>query len=241
MLSLARVLPLAEAFDVYLLGTGLPSFWVARMGEMRLTLGLSGWTANDWSGGSSLDLLAPPGEAKQHRLESAASALQRERALSFDALQAAMLCDPGDCAATLNQLALAGQVIHDLQAGVFRWRQVMDMPLGAAELGEASQEATESKRLLRAGEVELVSRTPSQDGAEVLIGKHRRTELELVIDRDGVVRRGKCSCSHHHRCGVRRGPCRHLLALRSLAMTRHSSEDASTTQWYNRLVNWSDN
>ena len=42
------------------LGTGFPSFWVARMGEMRLTLGLSGWTTNDWTRGSALDLLAPP-------------------------------------------------------------------------------------------------------------------------------------------------------------------------------------
>ena len=44
LLSLTRLLPLAERFDVYLLGTGLPSFWVAKMGNMRLTLGLSGWT-----------------------------------------------------------------------------------------------------------------------------------------------------------------------------------------------------
>ncbi len=60
LLVLARLLPLAERFDVYLLGTGLPSFWVAQMGEMRLTLGLSGWTTNDWTRGSALDLLAPP-------------------------------------------------------------------------------------------------------------------------------------------------------------------------------------
>ena len=53
-------LPLAERFDVYLLGTGLPSFWVAQMGEMRLTLGLSGWTVNDWTRSAALDLLAPP-------------------------------------------------------------------------------------------------------------------------------------------------------------------------------------
>ena len=31
LLVLARLLPLAERFDVTLLGTGLPSFWVAHM------------------------------------------------------------------------------------------------------------------------------------------------------------------------------------------------------------------
>ncbi len=49
LLVLARLLPLVERVDVYLLGSGMPSFWVAQMGDMRLTLGLSGWTANDWT------------------------------------------------------------------------------------------------------------------------------------------------------------------------------------------------
>ncbi len=57
---LARVLPLVDVAEVYLLGTGLPSFWVVRMGEMRLLLGLSGWTVNDWTGASALDQLVPP-------------------------------------------------------------------------------------------------------------------------------------------------------------------------------------
>ena len=47
LLVLARTLALAERFDVHLLGTGLPHFWVARMGDMRLTVGFSGWTVND--------------------------------------------------------------------------------------------------------------------------------------------------------------------------------------------------
>ena len=57
---LARLLPLVESIEVHLLATGLPSFWVVRMGEMIFTLGLSGWTTNDWSAGSALDLLQPP-------------------------------------------------------------------------------------------------------------------------------------------------------------------------------------
>ena len=63
LMSLARVLPLAERFEVRLLGSGLPSIWVAHMGELRFTLALSGWTANDWSSGANLDLLAPAATA----------------------------------------------------------------------------------------------------------------------------------------------------------------------------------
>ena len=46
---LERLIPIAKKFTVYLLGNGMPSFYVADLGPMSFTLGLSGWTANDWS------------------------------------------------------------------------------------------------------------------------------------------------------------------------------------------------
>jgi len=52
LMTLARVLPLAERIEVALLGSGLPSFWVLHMGEMAFVLALSGWTANDWTSAS---------------------------------------------------------------------------------------------------------------------------------------------------------------------------------------------
>ena len=62
---LARLLPLLDEAEVYLLGTGLPSFWSIRMGEMRLLLGLSGWTANDWTGLDGPRPARPPGRAQR--------------------------------------------------------------------------------------------------------------------------------------------------------------------------------
>jgi hypothetical protein len=59
LLTLERLIPVAQSFTVHLLGTGMPSFWVANMPDMAFTLGLSGWTANDWSSGSQLALMAP--------------------------------------------------------------------------------------------------------------------------------------------------------------------------------------
>ncbi|MEN1678433.1 MAG: SWIM zinc finger family protein [Planctomycetota bacterium] len=241
LLTLARMLPLAESFDVYLLGTGMPSFWVARMGEMRLTLGLSGWTANDWSGGSSLDALLPPGEVSESRLQSAASLLQQERALPFAALQSGMVCSAGECAAALNQLAYSGQLIHDLAAGVYRWRQVMPAPLGVAELGGESPEVVASRSIVSAGHVKLEGREIRPTGLELLQGNSAGKPVELVLDRDGVIKRGKCDCSHCFRFGIRRGPCRHLLALRAVAAGDAAPEDKSTADWYNRLLRLSKN
>ncbi|MCO6046611.1 metal-binding protein [Aeoliella sp. ICT_H6.2] len=240
VLSLARLLPLMESCDVYLLGTGMPSFWVARMGEMRLTLGLSGWTVNDWSSGSALEALLPPGEVGSGRLQSATNLLRKDRALSFDALQAAMVCNPGDCAATLNQLALSGQVIHDLAAGVYRWRQVMPMPVGPAEIGSESPELVASRRILQQRHTAIISRTIGPSSLDIVVGNADGKSVKLVLDADGAIKRGICDCSHHRRAGIRRGPCRHLLALRAMALGQ-APEDKSTTEWYNRLLRLSKN
>ena len=56
---LERLIPVAQRFTVHLLGSGMPSFYVADLGNMSFTLGLSGWTTNDWSASGNFDLLAP--------------------------------------------------------------------------------------------------------------------------------------------------------------------------------------
>src|SRR5262249_35234472 len=85
LLTLARLLPLADGADVFLLGTGLPSFWSVRMGGMRFLLGLSGWTANDWtSGGGALADLAPPAEPSEDLLGDIAAAFQASPTLTFE-------------------------------------------------------------------------------------------------------------------------------------------------------------
>lgn len=241
LMVLARVLPLAERFDVYLLGTGLPSFWVARMGEMRLTLGLSGWTTNDWTRGSALDLLAPPVKPRQEWIASAASLLQRERSCTFRQVQSALGCDAPSTAATLNRLAYAGQVIYDLPAGRYRWRQVLPMAVGEEQTGPPNEEQVLCGLLLRQGKVQIESRQSAPRGATLLTGKAEGKPVEVLVDADGNIRRGKCVCSHHFQFGIRKGPCRHLQAVRYLAWKGQAAQDPSAASWYDRLQRWAGN
>src|SRR5205085_4537259 len=106
---LARLLPLLDGADVYLLGTGLPSFWVVRMGEMRLVLGLSGWTTNDWTGATALDQLAPPATVADDDLGRIAAVFQVGPAQSFERLREQTGLAAPVLAAGLNRLALLGQ------------------------------------------------------------------------------------------------------------------------------------
>ena len=126
LMVLARTLPLAERFNVRLLGTGLPSFWVAHLGEMQLTLGLSGWTTNDWT---RLRLKAA-GTARTaghdfRRIahECGPDITDATFDVAISELQIATGASSPAVMATLRRLAFAGQVIHDLPHNVYRFRQ----------------------------------------------------------------------------------------------------------------------
>ena len=241
LLALARVLPLAAKFDVYLLGTGLPSFWVADLGDMKLTLGLSGWTANDWTRGSALDLLAPPAQPSQDLISRVAQFMQTKRAAAFADIDLANGSQPAQTAAALNHLAHTGQLIHDLPNAVYRWRQIMPVALGEAQLGPENEELTASKEILLRKRAVINSRTDAAGGV-LVTGTADNKPVELFINADGLIKRGKCVCSHHFKFGIRAGPCRHLLALRTLAMReKQSAVENSLAGWYQQLKNFTAN
>lgn len=213
LMSLARLLPLATQVDVYLLGTGLPSFWVVQMGNMRLTLGLSGWTTNDWTRGSAVQMLLPRNEPSLTQVASAAKQLSQQRALNTNQLCASLHCSNADTAAVMNQLALRGQAIFDLHAGVFRWRQILPMALSDRELGEPHPEVAGAQQIIAGGKVKVETRQEAPRDGSIITGKVENQSCEVLIDGDGIIRKGKCRCSWHFKFGVRNGPCRHLQAL----------------------------
>lgn len=56
-LVMERLLPLAKSFKVRLLGFGMPQFIVADMGTMKMTIGFSSWSANDWVKGTAFNVM----------------------------------------------------------------------------------------------------------------------------------------------------------------------------------------
>jgi len=239
LLVLARLLPLADQFDVYLLGTGLPSFWVARMGEMRLTVGLSGWTTNDWTRNAALDVVRPPVKLSEGLTSGVAQAMRTHRTLAPAATALKSVASEAECAAALNHLAHAGQVIYDVAAGVYRWRQIMPRALGEAEIGPENAELAASRGLV--AKVKIDSRQEAPRGGTVYTAVIDRMQIEMLLDADGIIKRGKCKCSHHFKGGLRMGPCRHLLALRAVATKTAVITDASAQSWFERLQGWAQN
>lgn len=232
---LARLLPLIEEVDVYLLGTGLPSFWVVKMGDMRLILGLSGWTTNDWTGASALDQIAPPAEVNETMLVQISGAFRQSPMLPFESVVASSQLPRPTVAAGLNRLALLGQVIHDLPANQYRWRQVMPTPLTSEQVGPENVETTEAKHFLERGQVTVTRDELTATGLRLLQGRLPDRSVELLVDGDGRMMRGKCNCSHHSKGGLRRGPCRHLQALRNKAV--QTDRPSNLDHWFKNFWN----
>ncbi len=212
LLAFARTLPLAERYDVRLLGTGLPSVWIARMGGLRLTLALSGWTANDWARGSNLDGHFARYTAHASAVDAVARTLAARHVAPLAALTAAVP-EPGETVlAALFELARRGQVAFDYAIDAYRWRPILDAPVTDAMLGPEPEETVAGRRL--AASVTVERREPLGDGRRALVAKVGGTSCEAVLDADDRLGRARCTCSYFHRFRLRAGPCRHLLALR---------------------------
>src|SRR5262249_51047985 len=208
LLTLARLLPLADGAEVFLLGTGLPSFWSVRLGGMRFLLGLSGWTANDWtSGGGALADLAPPAEPSEDLLGDIAAAFQASPTLTFEQVRQRTGAAPHLVATGLNRFALLGQLIHDLAGGVYHWRQILPVEAALKQVKVDSPEAEAAKELVARGRVR-VARDETVGGLRALAGKVDGKDIEAGCGTDGRGIRGQGNCSHYLRFKVRAGPGR---------------------------------
>src|SRR5262249_29468369 len=220
---------------VYLLGTGLPSFWSVKMGEMRLMLGLSGWTANDWTGAGALDQLAPPAGPSNDLLGDIAGTFKEKPALTFEQVRQRTGGAAPFVAAGLNRVAVMGQLMHDLPAGLYRWRQIMPVAVSFSQIGEESPETVAARELVANRNVNVTRDERTASGLRVLSGTVPDRPVDVVLDADGRIIRGECNCSHHFEGGLRRGPCRHRQALRSVVQ---GARPVSTLErWFEQLWN----
>jgi hypothetical protein len=223
LLVLARLLPIAESIEVHLLGSGMPSLWIVRAGELRFTLGLSGWTANDWAGGASIDALAGTYRTQARAEGQLAAHLHEVRRATVAELRRAVDVPEDVLLGGLVQLARRGQAVYDPGAGVFRWRPILAVPLAEEVLGPESPELVAARALYAEGAVSVAREELLPGGRRLLVGKVRGTSVEGMLDTDLRFSRARCTCSLFHKAGLRGGPCRHLLALHMHA--RHLPAD----------------
>ena len=72
-------------------------------------------------------------------------------------------------------------------------------------------------------------------GGYIIAGKADGTPVEILLDPDQRIRRGKCVCGYYRQFALKNGPCRHMLALRWRTSVG-ALEAYRTSGWYNRLL-----
>lgn len=244
---LARLLPQAKSVRVMLAGFGLPSFWVVDLGAVNFTLGLSGWTDNDWTGAQAALKGTQPSrfELLTRRLDGTGDELMRV----YEALKTPRVANDVDVAAAaglgvertrsaLSCLAQVGRVTYDLASQRYRHRDLFFDAFTLAEAKKAaspsaSESASPQAKLARAivdaDNARIIARRPvPPDDAKPgykLSGSVKGANNQVVrpllhVDSDGNIISGTCTCKHHSEHALTRGPCEHLLALRLVHMSR---------------------
>lgn len=222
---LERLIPVARSIEVVLLGSGMPSFWIARCGDLTFTLGLSGWTANDWSGSAAFDLLAPRVELDADTAGRVLAALRARWLATPGALAAELGLETGTVESALVAFAQAGRTVYDLANGVWRARELSREPLDLETLRFPSEREREAAALVRSRGIRVVARPVGEGSVDLHAEAAGRARIVVRLDPDRRIVDGSCDCFWHFKNKLRRGPCAHILAAR-LAWERHLATPA---------------
>jgi hypothetical protein len=218
ILTLERLIPVAKKFSVHLLGTGLPSFYVADLGDMSFTLGLSGWTANDWSRAGNFDLMAPRAAVDSFTQQQVFNALKQGWFDKPDALASRLNVDRSVVLGALGAYTQAGRAIYDLNKRVYRVRELSLEPLPLDKLRFANEREASAARFLEQAAVSVTTQNINEAGFVSLQGSVSDNEKTftptLTIDKDERMTSANCTCNWHKQNKLFQGPCEHILALR---------------------------
>lgn len=215
---LERLLPLANKVTIHLLGNGLPSFYVVDMGAVSFTLGLSGWTRNDWAAAGNFDLMVGGlKEATPSESTLVFAQLKLRKTATDTELAAYSNLPVATVQAALRQLCSAGRVMFDLEIGKYRLRELTRDPLPMEDLQMTNPREDKAKKLVDSQDAKLESVVPLAEGRVELSGivayKDRPFTPKVVIDRDGRVEQASCNCFFYRQNRLMQGPCEHMLAM----------------------------
>jgi hypothetical protein len=221
LLLLRRLLPFVEEVEVHLLGSGLPSFWVLRAGPVTLTLGLTGFTAANWSQAVNLDLLLPRRGAGGAALEAVLRYLTTVWVAGARDLAAATGLKGPALLEALQAGCQQGQLMYDVAGDVYRLRPLTEAPLDVGRLAYRNQADRLAHDLTaRRGAVTVVSEnriagTGLELTGQVAVAEDRREyRPQLLLSDEGQVSKAECTCTLFRKQGLKAGPCPHLVALR---------------------------
>ncbi|WP_137939627.1 SWIM zinc finger family protein [Chitinivorax sp. B] len=223
LLTLERLTGIAERVEVRLLGTGLPSFWLVAGADWQYTLGLSGWTANDWSRSGQFDLFGPRQHVDVGTREQIFHALGQNWKATVDDLSQQTSLARSVVESSLLAYTQAGRVVYDLADNCYRLRELSRKPLPLDRL-RFTNEREEQAALLVAHAAVSSLRVDAQLAGRLIQARLQEGErlhaVQVQIDADERMTTARCDCDFFIRNKLYRGPCAHILAARMAADQR---------------------
>ncbi len=213
---LQAILPDLQVLRVYQTEATGASLWVADTGAAQFTLGLSGAAAHGFSGdGDALRQL------RAAEIDEVDLALARAAAHSLNQFTIAELAQHQDlplpqATEIVDWLAQQGLLGFDRDRDRYFYRQLPFLVDAKQQPGRLQG----SRALLEKQAVEI-EHCEQREGVLIASGWVRGESgyypVALRVDARGYLREGRCACPWIQQHELRRGPCKHLLALRFAA------------------------
>ena len=232
-LVIEKILPITNSFKIRLLGFGMPQFIIADMGSMKMTIGFTSWSSNDWVKGTAFNIMG--GFIGEGNYKKVYELLKEKRALSIEEIYSHLSEDSKSvCKAGIGRLFKKGEGYFDPINDKIRFRKLL-----SEEIPEEMYKTTDVElkvqehldegldnfrvRVNDEGEYEFTHsmktpnpkkgnwsyyRTPDFDR------EYDQTETSLSIDEDGAITHVKCNCKIFNKStrNISKS-CDHILAL----------------------------
>ena len=232
-LVLEKLIPLAKSFKVRLLGFGMPQFIIADLGTMKMTIGFSAWSSNDWVKGTAFNILG--GFIGNGNYDKVYKLMKEKRCLSMESIYDNLKEDSKATSKSgIGMLLKRGEGYFDATHDTVRFRRLCNEPI-PKELYETTEmefkvqehinEGMDNFRAMMNESNEFMFKhsfkMPNSKyknwkfrDTEDYNREHDLTETQLIIDDDCQISKVKCKCREFNK-GPRNisAPCAHILAL----------------------------
>ena len=200
---------------VHFLGSGMPSFWTVIKDGVELTIGLSGWTSNDWASKAKFSSFIPTANVKEEHIPLALEAIVKNGSITTSELAKNLSVSVGEASVLLQKLCLQGKAMFDPDRNLYRWRDLFP----TLDLYVDDDSSREMRGALANLSLFKLKKTLDdvKDGVRYLSGTitygSETFKPLLELDLDNRPKYAQCSCSFYNFNKLRQGPCRHMITL----------------------------
>ncbi|MFW9865970.1 MAG: hypothetical protein ACFFEN_07715 [Candidatus Thorarchaeota archaeon] len=221
-LIIERIIPIAKSFRIILHGFGMPQFIIADLGTMKMTIGFTSWSANDWVKGTAFNIMAG---FIGSGAEGVYNLLKEKRFLAINQIEASLSTyNKNEIRAGIGMMLRRGQGYIDPINKLIRFRQLCSIPLPQklyeftkleknveALLNESM--ADFKLKLSKKGEIQA-SYSFLYRGTSRYSNYYKPSNTKVIIDQDWQIIKVKCNC-REFKMGPRNisSPCAHILAI----------------------------